>query len=479
MVSDMTAPPAHDHSNRWLETGIVVVAAIIAVLSARPFAGSWNDGSRLATVESLVDRHTLIIDDSLFVKPSEGRSPYAGEGAVLLARGTLDKLFINGHCYSDKSPVPALLLAGAYQLLQWLSGLDARERPDLFCYLMTLASSGLAYVVAVWCIYRIGAALGIDVRSRLLLTASFALATVALPYVRHVNNHMMLLGVTALIMLALARLAKRGQGEHVPWRHFLGLGCLAGVGYTIDLGAGPVLITGCVVALVLRCRRVMPVAAMLAAASPWLVLHHAVNYSTGGTWKPANAVAEYLQWPGSPFTPENMTGVVNHSVGHFCAYALALLFGKQGFIGHNLPLFLAAPAAVVLLKRRVAQWPELLFAAFFCGGTFMAYALTSSNSSGRCCSIRWFVPFLAPAYYVLALYLQGCPTQWKPFLILSSWGLLLGGIMWWHGPWILHMVPWLWPIQGAALLSWLGYSIWQQRRSAAGQVTAQEQRIAA
>ena len=37
---------------------VLFVAAGVAVVSAKPFAGGWNDGSRLATVESLVDRAT-------------------------------------------------------------------------------------------------------------------------------------------------------------------------------------------------------------------------------------------------------------------------------------------------------------------------------------------------------------------------------------------------------------------------------------
>jgi hypothetical protein len=39
------------------------------------------------------------------------------------------------------------------------------------------------------------------------------------------------------------------------------------------------------------------------------------------------------------------------------------------------------------------------------------------------------------------------------FLILSAWGALL--VLFMHeGPWIMHMVPYFWPIQIAALLSW-------------------------
>src|SRR5262249_18724470 len=75
---------------------------------------------------------------------------------------------------------------------------------------------------------------------RLALTASFALATMALPYVRHVNNHELLLAVAAALFLNLARLPRDLQAGRTPWLRLLGLGLLAGLGHAIDLGAGPV-----------------------------------------------------------------------------------------------------------------------------------------------------------------------------------------------------------------------------------------------
>src|SRR5262249_22649772 len=104
---------------------VLLGAGLLAVVSARDYAGCWNDGSRLATVECLVDSHTLTIDRSIFVQvppqrsPGEAR-PYSEHEPDLLRHGTGDKLFINGHYYSDKSPVPALLMAGVYQVWQWL-----------------------------------------------------------------------------------------------------------------------------------------------------------------------------------------------------------------------------------------------------------------------------------------------------------------------------------------------------------------------
>ena len=56
---------------------VVVTAAVVAFASARPYAGAWNDGSRLATVEALVDFGTLAIDDSIFVAVTPGDDPMA------------------------------------------------------------------------------------------------------------------------------------------------------------------------------------------------------------------------------------------------------------------------------------------------------------------------------------------------------------------------------------------------------------------
>src|SRR5439155_9448065 len=155
------------------------------------------------------------------------------------------------------------------------------------CFWVTLCSSGLAYVVAVSCIYQLGGSLRLKQPLRLFLTASFALATVALPYVRQVNNHILLLGVAAALFLGLARFAEAlTLGRDLRMR-LLGLGALTGLGYTMDLGAGPVLLLCVLALLAYRCPRLGSLGAFALAALPWLLLHHALNYWVGGTLKPA------------------------------------------------------------------------------------------------------------------------------------------------------------------------------------------------
>jgi hypothetical protein len=466
---------------RWekrTEWFVLAAALGIAWLGARPYAGCWNDGSRLATVETLVDEHSWIIDRSCFVQVTDLRDrgaplPYPSSDPALLQHGTLDKLFIDGHYYSDKSPVPALLMAGCYQLWQSATGCTARTHADRFCRDMTLASSGLAYAVAVWCVYRLGRFLRLPLGPRLLLTGSFAVATVALPYARQVNNHILLLAVTSALTLGVAGLNEEMIQGRSSWRRFAVLGTLGGLGYTIDLGVGPVVLLCTAVLVVMKkgvrnlflgAGRKRFLTPFFAAALPWFVLHHALNYAIGGSFKPANANPEYFRWPGSPFAAGNLTGSWIHpDVGSFLLYAASMIAGKRGFLGHNLPLFLTIPAVFVLLRRHRELWPELLWALGCCVGTWLLYAATSNNSSGQCCTIRWFVPLLAPAYFVLALLLQRYPRYWLDFLLLSVWGTLLVVLMR-EGPWQGGMVPYFWPIQAAALVSWFSFSLVRGRR---------------
>jgi hypothetical protein len=413
-------------SRRW-PLAVPLAALTLAVAGARPFAGGWNDGSRLATVESLVDRHTFVIDDSIFVHRP----------------GTQDKVLINGRFYSDKPPVSSMLLAAVYQALQWTTGLTARDDPQRFCWWMNLAGAGVPYVVAVAAIAGIAALLGLPPSLQALLSGSFAFATVAPAYARHVNGHIELLAVVALAYLQLLR----GRDHPTNTGGPVVIGALIGLGYTLDLAAGPLFMLLTVILIAGRGRSGKAVAVCLGAAAPAVLLHHGVTYAIAGTLLPPNTVTEYLAWPGSPFTPETMTGRLHHRPLDLASYALALLFDGRGFLVHNLPLLLPGLAAVWVVPR--ARGPEralALHAIAWMAATWLAYALTSTNHSGACLSIRWFVPFLAPAFLLIAVLIRDQPDQRGPLVLSSGWGILLAAAMWHAGPWTQRRIVVLWPI---------------------------------
>ena len=78
------------------------------------------------------------------------------------------------------------------------------------------------------------------------------------------------------------------------------------------------------------------------------------------------------------------------------------------------------------------------------------------------------MPLLAPFYYLLAVFLKERPQYFNDLLVLSAWGVVMGAVMWFNGPWAeLPSIPVRLPgaqlklsilllLQGAALLSWLG-----------------------
>jgi hypothetical protein len=179
---------------------------------------------------------------------------------------------------------------------------------------------------------------------------------------------------------------------------------------------------------------------------------------------PLNSVPAFFDWPGCPFSTANMTGVLRHTPGEFALYSLSLLLGKHGIISHNLPLLLGLPAALAVLPRRSPYRPELLIGLGWCAAAWLLYAALSNNSSGASCSIRWFVPFLAPGFFLLAVYLKQQPRRVADLLVLAGWGAVLGLLMWRRGPWGFGMVPLLWPVVGAALVSWFALIVWRRRR---------------
>jgi hypothetical protein len=437
--------------------GIVLIGAIlIAVLGARPYASSWNDGGRLATVEALVDQHTFAIDNSIFVKIPEqpGFDPYGRD--VPSTGGTLDKMLINGHFYSHESPVGALYMAGVYWVAQKLTGLTAAQQPHAFVYLMTVTSTGLAYVISVVCIWFMARRIGLPEDTSFLVTLSFGLATLAPVYSRQVNSQMLALGIVAAIFLLITSRQKRP----------VLLGLLVGMTYAIDMGLGPVLIIAALIYCCLKWRDLKSPMLCVLGMLPFALLHHWFNYGIGGTIGPAGANAAYFTYPGSAFSAENMTGVLfRGSLRDLIEWSLGLLVGPRGFLLYNLPLLLLPFGAWGAWQKFPERRPELLFALLLCGGTWTLYSI-AATTTGLSASIRWFVPLLAPAFFGLAVMLAARPGLLDQFKVLTEFGALLTAVLFWTGPW-RNPDPTVFLVLLTLGLAAFGWSLWRRRQASA------------
>lgn len=448
---------------RWADHGatawvLAAVAFAVAAAGARPFASAWNDGSRLASVESLVARDTFCIDGSVFLDPppalfDRGTPPYDPDNA-LLRRGTLDKLLIDGRYYSDKPPLVSVPLAGAYRALMYCGLPKPSERPDVFAWVITVLLCGTGYAVAVGCMWNIGTRAGLSPVWRLVWLGAFALATVLPAYTRSANNHLAQLGAVALVCVLLCRIADAARDGRTAWGSLLAAGFVTGFAYNLDFGVGPALVPAVLLVVAVRTRRILPVVACGFAVLPCVIAGHAINFAIGGDWlKPLNMHPEYLAWPGNPFDT-TMTGVVRTRYVAQFTYTLDLLFGKKGFLTHNPPLMLALAAGALVLRRAGRHRVELLALSAWCVIGWLMYGVLSKNHGGGCVSIRWFVPFLAPGFWLLAKVLVERPEFRRDFAALAACGVPLAASAWLIGPWWGRVVPGYWWVFGTSLVAW-------------------------
>ena len=156
---------------RWPPLVIVFVAAFaVCVVLTKSHVVSWNDGSRFATVESLVDRHTVALDGSPFL---------AIVGDWYRYRGTT---------YSDKPPLLALSGAAVGFAIAPLGITFERNRP-LAIYLVTLLTGGLWYAIGCCYVYLFIRLPGFGQRRAYAIAALSGLATLSLPYATVLANH--------------------------------------------------------------------------------------------------------------------------------------------------------------------------------------------------------------------------------------------------------------------------------------------------
>lgn len=432
---------------------LAACAFALAAAGAKPYASSWNDGSRLASVEALVERGTFCIDGTTFLE--RGGAPAYDPANPVLARATLDKLLINGRYYSDKPPLVSLPLAGAYRALMALGAPAPSARPDVFAWVVCVLLSGTGFAVAVGCMWALGARAGLDPKWRLLWLGAFALATVLPAYTRSANNHVAQLGAVAALCVLLCRIADAARAGRTAWGALVGAGLVTGFAYNLDFGVGPPLVPAVLAVVAARTRRLTAVAACGLAMLPCVVAGHAINYQIGGDWlRPLNMNPEYLSWPGSPFAT-TMTGVVRPQPVQQFLYALEILVGNKGFLVHNPSLVLAlAAGAAVLRQPATPHRAELLALCAWCAAGWLLYGALSRNRGGACVSIRWFLPFLAPGFWLLAKVLVERPALRRDFVALSAWGVPLAASAWLVGPWWARVVPGNWFAFAGALLTW-------------------------
>ena len=227
--------------------------------------------------------------------------------------------------------------------------------------------------------------------------------------------------------------------SHASYYPLFRMGLCAGLGYGIDFGAGASLVLITTIFIAYQCRTIASLLALGIGMIPPIAVYHGINYVIGGTILPANTHVAYLDFPGSPFTLANATGDWKHSSFiKFLLYSADLLWGKRGFIEHNVPLLLLCVAGFSLVRSSFPERKILVFGFSWSLLTWLVYATGSNNLSGIVIRFGGLFRFWRPAISRWPSFFAIGPNG-DPHLFFcqggeASWRALVGGKV--RGAWI-------------------------------------------
>lgn len=367
---EVLGPPSHTvrfgKTDRWIAMGLTLAFLVIVVVGTKTQPRSWNDISRVASIESRVERGTWAIDDS----------PWRDM--------TLDRVFLNGHYYSDKMPLLAGVGAAFYAPLRAL-GLrltsDCQTRGGGCAYYwLTLILSGTPAALMVGASFLWGRSLGATTLTALLGTIVLALGTEILPYSLVLNHH---IPAAAGLFGALVLLTTQAP-KNARW--------LAGVGFlsAFAVMSDPLAGFGALALIAIAAARFGRQAWYVAAgALPPVLTTLWLDAQITGTLIPAYwSVGGYIDWQGGSALGPAATGQPDD----LAQYAFKMFVGAQGLFAYN-PILGFGIAGVIRASVRNSRGLRVEASAIGTAALLMGLYLATrtGNLGGVAYGERYFV----------------------------------------------------------------------------------------
>jgi len=349
---------------------------------------SWQEESRMATVQALVEQGSFSIDHTEFNR-------------------TGDKVFINDHFYSDKTPLLSVGAAGAYWVLHNIFGLtldpaicvpdeDAAAcrvftptgaRFTAFYWLTLIFIGGSsALLVALFWRAMLGAGAGGALATILAITLGIAspIAPYSIVFAGHVP--------AALALFAGCWLLTRPKSI----KTFFWAGVLISLSANIDLTLA--LFLGTIGLWVLIAHR-WKVLVLAAGAVVPFALSAAINYWAAGTIAPLYFDPKAYDFIGTVLNPT--VGGTNgfYSLEFGVNYAYNLLIGERGLFAFTPVLIFGLIGAALMMRDRTRG---LTIAVLSGCVLFAAYLIArTDNYGGEAWGARWFVPLVPLVWWYI------------------------------------------------------------------------------
>ena len=394
---------------RWESVLIFLPYALALILFTKHTAGSANDRSRLATIESLVERGTFAIDDSTF-------------------KGTVDKIFVEDRFYSSKPPVLPVLGAGVYYILY--HGFHLSIEHPLTYYCLTLFLVGVPATLLLVFFYKSLAFTDLNLGDRWIVTYALGFGTLIFSYSVVLNNH-----TVAAFFLYLGFYFWL-QIKHRPvnrTKYLFVAGFCTAFATVIDIPSGLFLV---LFYFLFRMQTKSVASAYVLGAVGPLVLHTILNIAIVGDILPAQLHPDLYHYPNSPWNdPKGIDALREPKY----IYAFHALIGNHGLLLFTPTLVFALIMLVRIVRNRSHPfWREAIVTVMGCSVIILFYIIRTSSYGGTAFGFRWFIPFTPLLFFFTGFFLAEAKSRSATImfyiLLIPSVSLATIGA---RNPWII------------------------------------------
>ncbi len=348
---------------------------------------SDDEQSRMATIQAIVENHTLAIDRTLF------------------SDTTRQKIQVNGHLYSDQPPALAALLSGPYWLMHRL-GVTFEHNPLWVMFLLTLLGVTIPVALSAGLIYKMGRLFELPRPWRAALGLAVVLGSGLVSYSTVLNAHA---SAATMLLTAGACLVQVGLFNELRssaiWLFLAGVA--AGLAAIIDPPATIFMVTLALVVGAFRWKLAARAAAIflyvLGATGP-VLFHCALNERITGDCIPAYLRPQFDPsarpvMARSEFSDDDFDDQSSgawRGIVHFLGRACDALIGAHGVFSH-FPVVLMGLLGVLMVMHR--HWPPStkMLASVTVGGSLaivVLYCLSCADWGEAMFATRWFILFL-------------------------------------------------------------------------------------
>ncbi|MBR4254590.1 MAG: hypothetical protein IKQ16_05825 [Lentisphaeria bacterium] len=375
---------------------LIVSTAFAFLLAKHDVTHVGIETSRYSTVESVLERGTFAIDDSIFSTP--------------------DKCERNGHYYGDKPPLLTFVAIAWGRVLKCFGVRYLKGDYFRAVYLTGVLVFVLSCLTG-WFFY-----VGLRQRPRMpepyriAMSVLSVASTLVLSYSVTLNNHT----PCAAAVMGLVLMLERCESDGLTRLRALLAGVMTGLILDLEFVAGGVL--GIAVFVF-----------VLTSAAPRRI-ENALMYALGaGLLILAGAGMNMVSY-GSPLPLYLFTHKPSFVEKNYLTYAFNILFGFEGFFLY-MPALLFAGFACASPRMRLDRVFVYMMAST--AAAVLLFIAGTSDFGGWCYGYRFLIPFAPVLLYYAAVYF-GRPRprlkRWKLFRLALLWGVLTSvvGVM---NPW--------------------------------------------